>query len=261
MGCKKMFSSSRLLSSSGWATNQIDMRQINRRTCPCLLQCPCKGALRLRPQDALGSWGFCISFWTKEKRAGVWIPKEKQAVHGQTRESKHVPSKSLLGHPETMGPRREVNKQAWLDFSPSDTFYIMKLSWCSLPVSRFFRLSSFRQVMGEGQSFFPSLLFLNNQLNINTPKSVFWGSKPLVPLNNTVHLQIDIYEQPLKMKQLLLQICWVTSEIYTVFKWRKSSAKQCVPVRIIYPCKYIEKCVHEVGQLSSRTFHHECAWT
>lgn len=48
---------------------------------------------------------------------------------------------------------------------------------CSLPLSRFFHLKSFRQERREGPRFFLSLLFLNNQLEISIAKAYFGVAK------------------------------------------------------------------------------------
>lgn len=46
--------------------------------------------------------------------------------------------------------------------------------------------------MGEGQSFFLSLLFLNKELKINIPKNPFWGGKTLVRLNEKTWSQMVV---------------------------------------------------------------------
>lgn len=57
-----------------------------------------------------------LSFWTKEREAGVWDLKGKLGNSQVEKKSKHMMNKFLLGHPETKG-HRESNKQPLLDFS------------------------------------------------------------------------------------------------------------------------------------------------
>lgn len=47
---------------------------------------------------------------------------------------------------------------------------------------------------GEGQRFFLSLQFLNNQLKINNLKGTFWGGKTLVPSGLRTPCSIKIIE-------------------------------------------------------------------
>ena len=43
-----------------------------------------------------------VPLWTEKKGAGVWISKEKQTTHSETRKSKHAGNNFSLGHADTM---------------------------------------------------------------------------------------------------------------------------------------------------------------
>lgn len=144
-----------------------------------------------------------MPFWTKEKRGQEpGISKGKHAICTQ---AERANVNILAGPPRNNGTRTEESSTGFARFLPACYIYSMTLRCCSL-------YAVFHAGKGEGERFFLSLSFLNNQLIVSIPKGIFWGGKTLVPLRLLSlmwllwkgHVEFRMTGYPIALTQLVL---------------------------------------------------------